>query len=217
LMLTQAGFIKRTPLRAFANIRVNGLIAIHLESGDALRWVRLARVGDSVLIGSQSGMAIHVPINDNQLRSMGRTARGVRAMALREGDQVIGMDVLAGDHQAGSAPWVLVASAHGRGKRVAMEEFPLQARAGMGRRALKFRGHGDALISLRILGDAEEVLLVSEQGVIVRLQADQISQQSRTATGVKLQKLGTEDRLVEVVLVPPAPEPEEEAEPEVDP
>ena len=215
LMLTQAGFIKRTPLRAFANIRVNGLIAIHLESGDALRWVRLAWVGDSVLIGSRSGMAIHVPINDNQLRSMGRTARGVRAMALREGDQVIGMDVLAGDCQVESVPWVLVASAHGRGKRVAMEEFPLQARAGMGRRALKFRGHGDALISLRILGDAEEVLLVSEQGVIVRLQADQISQQSRAATGVRLQKLGTEDRLVEVVLVPPAPE--EEAEPEVDP
>ena len=209
LMLTQAGFIKRTPLPAFANIRVNGLIAIHLESGDALRWVRLARVDDSVLIGSRSGMAIHVPINDNQLRSMGRTARGVRAMALRKGDQVIGMDVLAGDdHQAESAPWVLVASAHGRGKRVAMEEFPLQARAGMGRRALKFRDHGDALISLRILGDAEEVLLVSGQGVIVRLQADQISQQSRAATGVRLQKLGTEDHLVEVVLVPPAPEEE---------
>ena len=215
LMLTQAGFIKRTPLRAFANIRVNGLIAIHLESGDALRWVRLAWVGDSVLIGSRSGMAIHVPINDNQLRSMGRTARGVRSMALREGDQVIGMDVLAGDCQVESVPWVLVASAHGRGKRVAMGEFPLQARAGKGRHALKFRGHGDALISLRILGDAEEVLLVSEQGVIVRLQADQISQQSRAATGVRLQKLGTEDRLVEVVLVPPAPE--EEAEPEVDP
>ena len=215
LMLTQAGFIKRTPLRAFANIRANGLIAIRLEPGDALRWVRLAWVEDSVLIGSRSGMAIHVRINDNQLRSMGRTARGVRAMALRQGDQVIGMDVLAGERQVESAPWVLVASAHGRGKRVAMGEFPLQARAGKGRRALKFRGPGDALISLRILGDAEEVLLVSEQGVIVRLQADQISQQSRAATGVRLQKLGTEDRLVEVVLVPPAPE--EEAEPEVGP
>ena len=204
LMLTRAGFIKRTPLSAFANIRVSGLIAIHLEPGDALRWVRLARVGDSVLIGSRSGMAIHVSINDNQLRSMGRTARGVRAMALRQEDQVIGMDVLVGGPQAEPAPWVLVASAHGRGKRVAMEEFPVQARAGMGRRALKFRDSGDALISLRILGEAEEVLLVSEQGVIVRLQADQISQQSRAATGVRLQRLGAEDHLVEVVLVPPA-------------
>ena len=80
----------------------------------------------------------------------------------------------------------------------------------MGRRALKFREPGDALISLRILGDAEEVLLVSKQGVIVRLQADQISQQSRAATGVRLQKLGAEDRLVEVVLVPPASEDEEQ-------
>ena len=204
LMLTRAGFIKRTALSAFANIRVSGLIAIHLEPGDALRWVRLARVGDSVLIGSRSGMAIHVSINDNQLRSMGRTARGVRAMALRQEDQVIGMDVLVGGPQAEPAPWVLVASAHGRGKRVAMEEFPVQARAGMGRRALKFRDSGDALISLRILGEAEEVLLVSEQGVIVRLQADQISQQSRAATGVRLQRLGAKDHLVEVVLVPPA-------------
>jgi len=216
LMLTQAGFIKRTPLRAFANIRANGLIAIHLEDGDALRWVRLARVDDSVLIGSRSGMAIHVSINDQQLRSMGRTARGVRAMALREGDQVIGMDVLPGDLEAGSAPWVLVASAHGRGKRVAMDEFPLQARAGLGRRALKFRDHGDVLISLCILGDAEEVLLVSEQGVIVRLQADQISQQSRAATGIRLQRLAMEDRLAEVVLVPPASDGEED-EPEVNP
>ena len=212
LMLTQAGFIKRTPLNAFSNIRVNGLIAIHLEEGDALRWVRLARVGDSVLIGSQSGMAIHVPVNNDQLRSMGRTARGVRAMALRNRDQVIGMDVLAGEIEADSAPWVLVASAHGRGKRVPIKDFPLQARAGMGRRALKFRCQDDALISLRILGVAEEVLLVSEKGVIVRLQADQISQQSRVATGVKLQKLGAADRLVEVVLVPPAPEEEDMAE-----
>ncbi|HCA62015.1 MAG TPA: DNA gyrase subunit A, partial [Synechococcales bacterium UBA8647] len=94
VMLTTGGFIKRTPLSAFSNIRANGLIAINLEDADSLRWVRLARAGDSVLIGSINGMTIHFRINDQDLRPLGRTARGVRAMALRDGDSLVSMDVL---------------------------------------------------------------------------------------------------------------------------
>ena len=94
VMLTSGGFIKRTPLSAFSNIRANGLIAISLEDADALRWVRLARPGDSALIGSLKGMTIHFRISDQELRPLGRTARGVRAMALRDGDSLVSMDVL---------------------------------------------------------------------------------------------------------------------------
>ena len=90
--------------------------------------------------------------------------------------------------------------------------FRLQKRAGMGLRAIKFRRDGDALIGLRVLGAGEELLLVSERGVIVRMQADAIPQQSRAATGVRLQRLDAGDRLAEVVLVPPAPPEEEGAE-----
>ena len=222
LMLTRGGYIKRTSLSAFSKIRSNGLIAIGLEEGDALTWVRLAVSGDSVLIGSKLGMTIHFRLNEDELRPLGRTARGVRSMNLREGDSLVSMDVLSAelaDHIDNSqeenienedgtgsiseGPWVLVASASGLGKRVPVTQFRLQKRAGMGLRAIKFRREGDELVELRVLGLGEELLLVSEKGVIVRTSADKISQQSRAATGVRIQKLDSGDKLSEVVLVPP--------------
>ncbi|NDC34447.1 MAG: DNA gyrase subunit A [Synechococcaceae bacterium WB9_2_112] len=243
VMLTSGGYIKRTRLSAFANIRSNGLIAISLEDGDALTWVRLAQPGDSVLIGSRNGMTIHFRLSDDELRPLGRTARGVRAMNLRAGDQLVSMDVLPveladrvevsagsgadddvesdasdgdGDEIAASeGPWVLVASASGLGKRVPVDQFRLQKRAGMGLRAMKFRRDGDVLVGLKVLGAGEELLLVSERGVIVRMKADAVPQQSRAATGVRLQKLDSGDRLSEVVLVPPAPEDDGDVEVEV--
>ncbi|QPN69425.1 DNA gyrase subunit A [Synechococcus sp. CBW1108] len=232
VMLTSGGTIKRTRLSAFANIRSNGLIAIDLVESDALTWVRLALPGDSILIGSRNGMTIHFRLTDEELRPLGRTARGVRAMNLRPGDQLVSMDVLPAElaDQVASAgvgddtpddeaeevapsegPWVLVAAASGLGKRVPVDQFRLQKRAGMGLRAIKFRNKGDVLVGLKVLGAGEELLLVSEKGVIVRTQADAIPQQSRAATGVRLQKLDAGDRLTEVVLVPPAPEEEEAA------
>lgn len=235
VMLTSGGYIKRTRLSAFANIRSNGLIAIALEDGDALCWVRQALPGDSVLIGSTKGMTIHFRLSDEELRPLGRTARGVRAMNLRPGDALVSMDVLPAelaDQVASSAeaeldgeadldaegleetaasegPWVLVASASGLGKRVPVNQFRLQRRAGMGLRAIKFRRDGDALVGLKVMGAGEELLLVSERGVIVRMSADAIPQQSRAATGVRLQKLDSGDRLAEVVLVPPSADEED--------
>ncbi|GCE65132.1 DNA gyrase subunit A [cyanobiont of Ornithocercus magnificus] len=221
LMLTRGSYIKRTQLSAFANIRSNGLIAISLEEGDALAWVRLANVGDSALIGSRKGMTIHFRLVDEELRTLSRTARGVRAMTLRDGDSLVSMDVLPAEladriassdrgetsnetiNASSSGPWVLVASASGLGKRVPVTEFRLQKRAGMGLRVMKFRRKGDELVGLRVLGTGEELLLVSEKGVIVRTSADDIPQQSRAATGVRLQRLDQGDRLSGVVLVPP--------------
>jgi len=222
LMLTKAGFIKRTSLSAFSKIRSNGLIAINLEDGDALTWVRLSKEGDSVLIGSRTGMAIHFRLDINELRPLGRTARGVKSMNLREGDNLVSMDVLTSDLvdqlaknedltkefdenievNSSAGPWVLIASAFGLGKRVPVNQFRLQKRAGMGLRAIKFRIKDDQLVCLKVLGEGEELLLVTEKGVIVRTNADKISQQSRAATGVKLQRLDDGDHLSEVVLVP---------------
>ncbi len=222
LMLTKAGFIKRTALSAFSKIRSNGLIAINLEDGDALTWVRLSKEGDSVLIGSRTGMAIHFRLDINELRPLGRTARGVKSMNLRDGDNLVSMDVLTSnlvdqlakiealtedlddnvEENSSDGPWVLIASAFGLGKRVPVAQFRLQKRAGMGLRAIKFRIKDDQLVCLKVLGEGEELLLVTEKGVIVRTNADKISQQSRAATGVKLQRLDDGDHLSEVVLVP---------------
>ena len=99
-------------------------------------------------------------------------------------------------------PWVLIASAFGLGKRVPVNQFRLQKRAGMGLKAIKFRIKDDVLVCLKVLGEGEELLFVTEKGVIVRTNADKISQQSRAATGVKLQRLDEGDHLSEVVLVP---------------
>ena len=222
LMLTKAGFIKRTALSAFSKIRSNGLIAINLEDEDALTWVRLSKEGDSVLIGSRTGMAIHFRLDINELRPLGRTARGVKSMNLRDGDNLVSMDVLTSDLvdqlakmelpdkeidenlevNTSDGPWVLIASAFGLGKRVPATQFRLQKRAGMGLRAIKFRIKDDELVCLKVLGEGEELLFVTEKGVIVRTNADKISQQSRAATGVKLQRLDEGDHLSEVVLVP---------------
>jgi len=222
LMLTSGGFIKRTPLSAFAKIRSNGLIAISLEEGDALTWVRASSEGDSVLIGSKNGMTIHFRLDQNELRPLGRTARGVKSMNLRDGDKLVSMDVLTSelveklaaidqshdenteeqDINLSEGPWVLVVSSFGLGKRVPVTQFRLQKRAGMGLKAIKFRLKDDVLVGLKVLGTGEEILLVTERGVIVRTSADKISQQSRAATGVKLQRLDEGDHLAEVVLVP---------------
>ena len=228
LMLTTGGFIKRTPVSAFSKIRANGLISINLEEGDSLRWVRLAASGDSVLIGSKTGMTIHFRLDESELRPLGRTARGVRSMNLREGDALVSMDVLPKDLADCIAstnedeaidstaeydgPWILVASANGLGKRVPVTQFRLQKRAGMGLRAIKFRSSTDELVGLKVLDKGEELLLVSEKGVIVRTSADLISQQSRAATGVRLQRLDSGDHLAEVVLVPPQQDQQESSE-----
>ena len=167
-------------------------------------------------------MAIHFKLDQNELRPLGRTARGVKAMNLRVGDKLVAMDVLTKeileklsqmgidkeidnpDHEQNlsDGPWVLVASSFGLGKRVPVTQFRLQKRAGMGLKALKFRIKDDVLVGLKVLGKGEEILLVTEKGVIVRTNADKISQQSRAATGVKLQRIDDGDHLTEVVLVP---------------
>ena len=106
------------------------------------------------------------------------------------------------EENSSDGPWVLIASAFGLGKRVPVNQFRLQKRAGMGLRAIKFRINDDELVCLKVLGEGEELLFVTEKGVIVRTNADKISQQSRAATGVKLQRLDEGDHLSEVVLVP---------------
>jgi DNA gyrase subunit A len=225
VMLTQKGFIKKTQLSAFSHIRANGLIAISLEEGDQLRWVRRARVEDSIMIGTRQGMAIHFRATDEQLRPLGRATRGVRSMSLRSGDELISMDILPSQVVAQVAeadapeneseemldtetsqqgPWALVITTGGLGKRVPVTQFRLQNRAGMGLRAIKFRKQGDRLAALQVVNEDDEIVLVSSRGIIIRQAVKAISCQSRAATGVRVQRLDEDDAIVAVALVPPA-------------
>ncbi len=235
VMLTQGGYVKKTALSAFSNIRANGLIAISLEEGDELRWVRRARSEDSILIGSHKGMTIHFKADDTQLRPLGRPTRGVKAMNLKDGDQLISMDVLpsqvveqvvanadadseneAEDLDTASpqnqGPWVLVVTTGGQGKRVPVSRFRLQNRAGMGLVSMKFRKKSDRLAALRIVGDDDELMMVTTRGIIIRQLVNAIPIQSRMATGVRVQRLDDDDAIAAVALVPPVDGADEEGE-----
>ncbi|MFQ3617262.1 MAG: DNA gyrase subunit A [Cyanobacteriota bacterium] len=230
VMLTQKGFIKKTQLSSFGNIRTNGLIAISLEDGDQLRWVRLTTAEDSIIIGSRKGMTIHFRTDHEQLRPLGRPTRGVRAMSLRDGDELISMDILPsqvvqtiaeGDDNDSDAevpeeecstaqgPWVLVITTGGLGKRVPVNQFRLQKRAGMGLRAIRFRKAGDELAALRVVNETDEMILVTSRGIIIRQAVNAVSCQSRAATGVRVQRLDEDDAIAEVALVPPSSEAED--------
>ncbi len=227
VMLTRNGYIKKTALAAFSNIRSNGLIAISLEEGDQLRWVRRAREQDTILIGSSLGKAIHFRANHEQLRPLGRATRGVRAMNLRSGDSLVGMDILPSQIVAdlqqelesasesdddstepltSLGPWALIVTTGGYGKRVPVSQFRLQNRAGMGLVAIKFRKEGDRTAALRIVNEDDELMMVTNRGIIIRQVVNAISSQSRSATGVRVQRLDEDDAIAAVALVPQSSE-----------
>ncbi|GBE93090.1 DNA gyrase subunit A [Nostoc cycadae WK-1] len=246
VMLTKGGNIKKTALAAFSNIRANGLIAISLEEGDQLRWVRRARVEDSIIIGSRLGMAIHFRCTHEQLRPLGRATRGVKSMKLKKGDELVGMDIIpaaildtldTGTEESeieeietedienveettevevtgNVGPWVLVITMGGYGKRVPVAQFRLQNRAGQGLMATKFKNRKtkDKLATLQIVNSDDEIMMVTNRGIIIRQATNAISIQSRSATGVRVQRLDEDDAITGVAIVPPDTGDEEETE-----
>ena len=183
IMLTKHGYIKRIELDNFSNIRRNGIIAIGLEDGDELCWVKLATAKDEIIIGTSCGMAIRFPIQD--LRPLGRSARGVTSMKLRTGDSLIGCDVVPRDYDAD----LLLVTSDGFGKRSKLSEFRTQNRGGIGLIATKFKTSTSRLVALSIVEESDEIMLVTANGVVSRLKAGDISQQGRPATGVRAQNL----------------------------
>ncbi|MCC0179344.1 DNA gyrase subunit A [Waterburya agarophytonicola K14] len=235
VMLTRKGNIKKTALSAFANIRSNGLIAISLQEEDELRWVRLATEEDSVIIGTRKGKAIHFKTNRQQLRPLGRSTKGVKSMKLRGDDELISMDIIPSQIVATIAeteeeeveednneelvaeetdlgPWLLAITSNGYGKRVPISKFRLQNRAGMGVRAIKFKTDDDCLVGIDIVNPEDELMIVTNRGIMIRQAVKAISLQSRNATGVRVQRLDKDDAIAAVAPVPPLEEDELEAE-----
>jgi DNA gyrase subunit A len=210
VMLTQGGYIKKTALSAYANVRSNGLIAISLEEGDQLRWVRRARPTDDVVMGTKQGMAIRFKTDVEQLRPLGRATRGVRAITLNEGDAIVSMDIILAESVVAAEaegdklanPWVLVITKGGYGKRSAIDEFRAQNRGGKGVIAIKFRKPEDELASLRIVNVEDELMLVTSRGIVMRQLAHAIPSQSRMGTGVRVQRLDQDDAIAALTIVP---------------
>jgi DNA gyrase subunit A len=194
VMLTRKGVIKKTELSAFSNIRRNGLIAVALDDDDALGWVRMTEGTQSIVIGTREGMAIHFP--EDELRPLGRTARGVKAIGLRPEDRVIGMDIAKGDAD------VLVVTTDGFGKRTPLEEYRLQNRGGLGLINVKLNVNRQGKVAaILVVSKNEEVVIVTTNGVVIRQGVNEVRQSGRSTQGTRLQRLGEDDRVVGVAPV----------------
>ncbi len=192
IMLTKKGYIKRIGLDNFVSIRKNGIIAIGLEEGDTLNWVKQANNTDEVFIATSCGMAIRFSLED--IRPSGRSARGVNSMKLRENDTIIGCDIIPKNFDSD----LLVITSDGFGKRCKMSEFRAQNRGGIGLIATKFKSSASRLVALTVVEEADEIMVVTQNGIVSRIKSSDISRQGRPATGVRIQNLMENDSVMAV-------------------
>ena len=207
VMVTRHGVIKRTEYNAYMNVRKSGLIAINLDEGDELAWVKITGGSDDIILATENGMSIR--FNEQDARSMGRTARGVKAITLEEGDEVIGMVVA----EAGKD--ILTVSRSGLGRRTDLSEYRLQSRGGKGLRNYYCDKNGP-VAGFEKVDDNNDIMLITDSGIIIRIPADQISQQSRYAGGVKVMKVDNETSIIGIAAVEKDDESEGSASPNAD-
>src|SRR5881296_4079809 len=186
LMVTKNGYIKKTALREYANVRRNGLIAINLQEGDELDWVTPTSGKDAIIIATALGKAIR--FGESEVRAMGRDTQGVIGIKLGRGDTVAGMGTVTGEGD------VLVVTERGYGKRTPVAEYPMHHRAGQGVFTLKVTDRVGKLAAMRVVHDPEEeVLIISASGMVLRTPVGAISQIGRQTQGVIVMRLTAED------------------------
>jgi DNA gyrase subunit A len=200
LLATRRGIVKKTELQAFANPRPSGIIALSVEDGDALIDAVVTSGQDKLLLGTREGMAIH--FSEDDVRPMGRTAYGVKGIELDEGDQVVSLQVVA-------AGTVLTVTENGYGKRTPLDEYRVQSRGGKGLINIKTSGRNGRVVGVKFLHGDEGVMLITEKGMIIRLNTGDISTIGRNTQGVTLIQLEEGDHLVSVARLADREESEE--------
>ena len=190
---TRKGIVKKTPIREYVSSRRDGLIALTLDENDELINVKITSGKDEILIGTAKGMAIR--FSEEEVRSMGRTARGVRGISLSGDDHVVGMDLAQrGTH-------LLVVTANGYGKRTKLEEYRTQGRGGKGLMTIKPNKRNGFLVSIKVLNKDDEIMMITAEGIIIRLAGKDISAMGRTTQGVTLMRLDKKDYVVALAKV----------------
>ena len=203
VMVTRNGIIKRTSLSAFNTARKGGVIAIDLDDGDALSWVRLTSGNDELLAATRKGMAIR--FHETDVRAMGRTARGVKAITLKDGDCVVGMSILRENGL------VLTVSETGYGRLSPISDYRLQSRGGKGLLNYHVDKYGD-VAAIKVVDLDDDIILISADGIIIRIQAESIRVCARPSKGVRVMKITGENN--KVVTLSRAPHEEEDDIPE---
>ncbi|MET0554489.1 MAG: DNA gyrase subunit A, partial [Vicinamibacteria bacterium] len=189
LLATRKGIVKKTELAAFANPRPSGIIALSVEDDDALIEAVLTTGADEILLATREGMAIH--FSEEDVRPMGRAAYGVKGIELESGDEVVALEVVA-------EGTVLTVTGNGYGKKTDLGEYRLQTRGGKGLINIKTEGRNGSVVGVKLLRREEEVMLISEKGMIIRLDTSEISTIGRNTQGVRMIQLEEGDHLVSV-------------------
>lgn len=204
IMCTVRGVVKKTPFEQYQNVRNSGLIAINLDEGDELKWIRMTNGDNEVLISTSQGQAIR--FHERDARPMGRVSRGVRGIRLRAGDKVIGMDIVEENSS------VFVISKYGYGKRTKVAQFTPHARGGVGIRSAVVNTKTGELIGVKTLSDADgqEVIIISSQGQTIRLGIKDIPALGRATQGVRIMRMNDGDEVVSLALVEKSDEPDDE-------
>jgi DNA gyrase subunit A len=195
IMCTKRGVVKKTPFEQYQNVRSSGLIAINLDDGDELKWIRMTSGDNEVVISTKYGQAIR--FHEKDARPMGRVSRGVRGIRLRTDDQVIGMDIV----EEGSS--IFVISKYGYGKKTKVAQFTPHARGGVGIRSAVVNDKTGELVGVKTLGDTDdqEVIIISRNGQTIRLGIKDIPALGRATQGVRIMRLNDGDEVVSLALV----------------
>ena len=193
IMVTRKGIIKRIALNAYNTARKGGLIALDINEGDELAWVRMTTGNDEVIIATKKGMAIR--FKETDVRPMGRLARGVKAMKLKEGDEIVGMSIIE------EGKLILTVSETGYGRLSSPEDYRLQNRGGKGLTNYHVNKYGD-VAALSVVSPDDDLILISESGVIIRILASTVRICARPSKGVTVMKIKDDNKVVTVADVP---------------
>jgi len=208
VMVTRQGTVKRSQLSLYKNVRKGGLIAISLDEGDELAWVRETNGENEMIIATRMGMAIR--FKETDLRPLGRNTRGVRAISLKEGDEVVGMA------RTREGATILTITEKGSGRRTEIDEYRLQNRGGKGILNYKCNEEKGLVAGIKVVDDDDDVIMITDDGVIIRISVDEINKQSRYAGGVRVMRVADGGRIVTLARAPKEDVDDDEIEDELD-
>lgn len=196
VLMTRQGRIKRVDLQEFAEVRPSGLIAMSLNEGDYLSWVKYSNGSQDIIVVTEGGQSIR--FHEKQVRRMGRAAGGVNAIKLADDDQVAGMDVIEPDHTH-----ILVVTANGFGKRTPVDHYKRQSRYGLGIRTLARNERTGPIVAMRAIRESDEIMLITSGGIVLRTSLNSIRETGRSTQGVTLMNISDGDEVVSIAIVKP--------------
>lgn len=196
VLLTRQGVVKRVSAQSFADVRRSGIIAINLQAGDALTSVHLACEGDSFIMVTSQGQSIRFPLVD--VREMGRTAGGVKAMKLTKNDEIIGASVIVENDETSK---LLVVAENGYGKKTSVNEYKIQGRGGSGIKTAQVTAKTGKIMAAQIVSTQEEVIVVSKNGQVIRTTLNEVPTLGRQTQGVRIMKMREGDNIASLVCL----------------